>query len=119
MPEQKGIQKKPIIQWEGLTMSKTFFKQMRTVSQKEYEMHVIAEQLNIIDPINWQGWVLDAVNSSVGEIQVIWFIFTKDETLCKIQDKDLFWLMRSRWDPREDAIAQFRATLPQIFTHII
>ena len=119
MQQQDEIKKKPIIKWEAFTMSKGMFKQMRTVSQKEYEDYAGTKALNIINPANWHGYVLEQCASSVGEIQIAWFIFTKDETLCKIRDNDLFWLMRSRWDPREDAIAQFRATLPQIFTHII
>jgi hypothetical protein len=116
--EQK-IQKKPIIQWEALTMSKTFFKQMRTVDQKEYGDYALVQAIDITNPINWQGYVLEAFSSSVGELQIVWFIFLKDGTLCKIRDKELFWLIRNRFDPREDAIAQFQATLPQIFTHII
>jgi len=107
-----------ILEVKALVMGKTVFKQCRMVTQKEYEVSRPASDLNPMVTDNWLGYVVESQNTSVGETQTIWFLFESDDTICRIRDAELFWILRAETDVKlklVDMTVVLRRKLQQIF----
>lgn len=102
------ITKEGIMTIKAWVVTKSIFKQMRTVPGEEYREYYLLEGLDNWDFHNWQGYVLD------GEMEQVYFIFRMGGTLCKIRDMDLFFLMRDR-DNHPQPTTELRNALQQIF----
>jgi len=100
-----------ILEFKVLTMKKAVFQQLRQVGQKEYEEYYLAENIQPVNPAEWVGYVITCLNSSAGEIQILWFIFKLHGTLVRIADRELFWILRACNDTPE----QLQKIIPQIF----
>lgn len=109
------IKKDELMVWKAMAITRGIFKQMRQINQKEYADHIKGEGLDPADPMNWLGYVLEAVDSSVGEIQRTWFVFTVRTAPCRILDSELFWVLRACTFNMDHPEVDLRNALPQIF----
>jgi len=110
------INEKGIVEIRALTMSKSTFKQIRELDQKAYREAVIlggnGESADDPDFWNMENMVGYVIEESA--VQSVWFVFKFSGTICKIRDREIFFLLRS--DEFLYPTDQLRNTLPQIFT---
>ena len=104
-----------ILEWKALTMTKGMFKQIREVRTEEYQSFILLEEVDPLAPVSWIGYVIEPVPSSVGDMQVVWFIYEASGTLCRIRDMDIFWILRQRASMANDPATDLRDLLKQIF----
>ena len=100
------MENKGIFKYEALTMTTKTFKQIREVDKFELP--------HIAPAIVWEGYVIEHFSGSHGDLQIFWFITKKNDTLVRIRETDLFWLLRT--PENKEPTRALIDSLPQIFT---
>ena len=105
------IKEEGILEFKALVMSKGMFKQCPQLGQAAMERYL--EGKDPWEPKTYVGYVIEPWSGpTIG--QTTWFVVVQDETLKKVRDVDLFWIIRSEEHPQPTT--ELTPLLRQVFT---